>query len=413
MAKGVYVGTGNVAHKVKKIYLGIDNVAHKVKKGYIGDANGLARLFFINVAKIIKYTGSITGLETYTLNLAAAANQNYALFGGGKKSNRGGYSTTVNAYNSSLVRSTATALSTGRENLAAASIGEYVLFAGGITYYMRGYASNAAFSNVDAYSASLTRSRPTSLANARGFLSGATVGNYALFAGGWTYPSKTSSDGTYNYYTAYDTVDAYDSSLTKTTASSLSSAKFDMAAATIGNYALFAGGRYTQYGDNTGVSPTVYNTVNAYSTSLTRSTATSLSTKRYRLSAAVAGDYALFAGGRKSLDSSDIANTVDAYNKSLTRSIPTALSSAREWLAAKSLAGSAIFGGGRTFSSSYAASDVVDIYDSSLTRTIGASLSQARYELAACTIDNYALFAGGINSSIGLTTVDAYTITYD
>ena len=45
MAKGIYVGSGGVAHKVTKAYVGVDNKARKVKKGYIGVA-GVAQLFY-------------------------------------------------------------------------------------------------------------------------------------------------------------------------------------------------------------------------------------------------------------------------------------------------------------------------------------------------------------------------------
>ena len=56
-----------------------------------------------------------------------------------------------------------------------------------------------------------------------------TIGNYALFAGGYT--TK-----------AIDTVDAYDISLTRSTPTALSAARYSMSAATVGNYALFACG---------------------------------------------------------------------------------------------------------------------------------------------------------------------------
>ena len=46
MAKQMYLGVGNVAHKSKKVYFGVNNIARKVKKMYIGDENNKARLFF-------------------------------------------------------------------------------------------------------------------------------------------------------------------------------------------------------------------------------------------------------------------------------------------------------------------------------------------------------------------------------
>ena len=54
-------------------------------------------------------------------------------------------------------------------------------------------------STVDAYDSSLTRSTPTVLSASRSSLAGASVGNYALFAGG------TRGSDTY-----MSTVDAYE-----------------------------------------------------------------------------------------------------------------------------------------------------------------------------------------------------------
>ena len=67
----------------------------------------------------------------------------------------------------------ATPLSSGRGHLAATTIGDYALFGGGSN-------SNV----VDAYDTSLTRSTPTPLRYARSHLSATTVGDYALFGGG-------------------------------------------------------------------------------------------------------------------------------------------------------------------------------------------------------------------------------------
>ena len=82
-------------------------------------------------------------------------------------------------------------------------------------------------------------STPTPLSVARSGLAGASVGNYALFAGG---------------YSSRDTVDAYDTSLTRSTPTALSVERRNLAGASVGNYALFAGGEYGFYS----------NTVDAY-----------------------------------------------------------------------------------------------------------------------------------------------------
>ena len=89
-----------------------------------------------------------------------------------------------------------TALSVARDNLAATTVGDYALFGGGY-----GFGSTYC-STVDAYNSSLTRSIPTALNQEREDLAATTVGNYALFGGGSSYSST---------FTYYSTVDAYSS----------------------------------------------------------------------------------------------------------------------------------------------------------------------------------------------------------
>ena len=50
MAKGLHLGVGEKAHKVKKMYIGIAGKARKVKKAYIG-VGGVARLFYSSGAE--------------------------------------------------------------------------------------------------------------------------------------------------------------------------------------------------------------------------------------------------------------------------------------------------------------------------------------------------------------------------
>ena len=105
------------------------------------------------------------------------------------------YSSTYNKLSSEKYKPKAlsadvTALSTACSHLAAATVGNYALFAGG---YGSSYSAV-----VDAYNASLTRSTPTSLSTGRYDLAAATVGNYALFGGGY--------GGSYSYFAV---VDAY------------------------------------------------------------------------------------------------------------------------------------------------------------------------------------------------------------
>ena len=81
-------------------------------------------------------------------------------------------------------------LSVKRERPVATSVGNYALFGGG-------HSGTDYLSTVDAYDTSLTRTTPTALSVARDGLSATTVGNYALFGGG------------YNGTDRLSTVDAY------------------------------------------------------------------------------------------------------------------------------------------------------------------------------------------------------------
>ena len=108
-----------------------------------------------------------------------------------------------------------------------------------------------------------------------------------------------------------------------------SSGNYDFSATTVGDYALFGGSLY-------------YRTIDAYDKSLTRSTA-EWNTQRNYLSATTVGNYALFAGG---YNGGNFYTTVDAYDTSLTRSTPTALIRKREDLAATTIGNYALFGGG-------------------------------------------------------------------
>ena len=204
----------------------------------------------------------------------------------------------------------------------------------------------------------------TPLSVARYALAATTVGNYALFGGG---RNSTSLMGTQS------TVDAYDVSLTRSAPTPLSQPRSYIAATTVGNYALFGGGEGTS------------GPVDAFDISLTRSKPNNLSAGRQYLAAATVGNYALFGGGAYNNDSA----AVDAYDISLTRISPTVLSQARRSLAATKAGNYALFAGG------YSTYAVVDAYDTSLTRTTPTALSQGRPYLAATPIGNYALFGGG------------------
>lgn len=275
-------------------------------------------------SSLIKYNP--TGLSSKKRIFSGTSFGDYAVFAGGFIS---GYSNTIDVYDASLTRTNPATLSQARFELGAASIGEYVLFAGGyasagysnvvdaynnsftrtnptnlsasrqllvgITTTKGGYAlfgggKQSSYSSVvDAYDRSLVRTIPTKLSSARGELSAASVGEYVLFAGGYTGSSFSSA------------VDAYDNSLTRTSPTSLSLARRYLSAASTSDYALFYGGSN---------SSGVYNNVDVYDSALSKNMTTTPATNRQQLAAASVGNFVLFGGGRTS---SALSNLVDAY----------------------------------------------------------------------------------------------------
>lgn len=241
------------------------------------------------------------------------------------------------------------------------------------------------------YSASLTAEihveyymTATTLNPGRYNLAATSNKNYAIFAGGY----YTSLNGIIGTSTA---ADAYDKNLTKPSCPSLNYGRQNLAATSIGEYALFGGGKAD------GGSPTNWDTLDAYDGALTK-IVSELSASRYHLAAASIGNYALFGGGRNTNDS--FSQAVDVYDQELTMQTPLILIQARNRLAAASNENYAVFAGGL--------SNIVDAFNSDLTRTAPETLSVNHTDFAGVTAGNYVVFAGGSSDSPG--TVDAYDL---
>jgi len=274
---------------------------------------------------------------------------------------------------SGLVHSYAPMLSQGRFGLAVTTVGSKAIFAGGRTV------GDALSDVVDIYDSRL--GAPTNpaawstatLSQAREWLCAVTVGNKAIFAGGRLSGGEVSNR-----------VDIYDASSGTWSTAFLSQARFALAATAVGSKALFAGGRgvYTNY-----------STVDIYDASSGIWSTITLSQARSWLAGITVDDKAVFAGGYD-----PYSNVVDIYDASLGGPTdPTAwstanLSQARNGMAAVSLGNKGFFAGGTTNTTSYA---VVDIYDASLGTWSTGYLSDARYNLAATTLGNIVIFGGG------------------
>ena len=182
-----------------------------------------------------------------------------------------------------------------------------------------------------------------------------------------------------NFYTAFGIVNAGN-------ISPLSVARYSMAAIAIpGAFAIFAGGYVNTSSGSTNV--------DAYSPELVRTQPSGLAAAKINSGAALAGNYALFAG----TDYRD--ETVDAYNEDLLHTNPTPLDDGVSDLAATSVGGYALFAGGRRSSSTY--SYDIDVYSIDLihSNTSSVRLGSGTSNLAAGSIGDYAVFAGGRTSS--------------
>ena len=366
------------------------------------NSSGTAGLY--DLANSTFYTNAGTGTFTAGSEYMSTARQ---FFGGGELKYYG----------------VGTSLSVARHNPVGASVGNYALFAGGGTYTSR----NVYYANVDAYSTSLTRTSAPDLSSTKVDFAGASVGNYALFGGG-------------RAYTYYGTVDTYNASLTKgTTANGIQSCYWN-AAASIGSYALFTNGiSYTNVyafnesltrsnapsltyaknqieaasndkdaifagGYNSTTAQSVY--TEAYDSSLTKTVSTSgltLGTTGQRSGHAAAGNgvYVVFAGGG--------GNMVDAFDTTLTKHTAATIQNANAIeLAGTKLGDYALIGGGGTGVTFF---PWVYAYDQSLVQTMPTNLSAGRQQLAATSVGDYAFFAGGITTGEARTdAVDIYTI---
>lgn len=376
--------------KAKSAYLGVSNVAHKILKMYIG-VNGTARLFFGGNGKSLHYHGSIKDKFHKARKYHSSANTgDYIIFGGGTTSNDGStYTGMLEIYDKSLSKiDTALLLSPGRQDLAAASVGGYAIFAGGWNSVNAGNGTNAEQYATNAYDSYLSSVAVPRLDEPRHSLASASNRTHALFAGG-TNGEKYSQK-----------VEAYTDTLTKSNADGLTSGAMGLFGGNVGEYMLFGGGR-----DKSGS----VSTVDAYDSSLTKTSLEDMLSARENASCASAGS-ALIIGGGKTFGTSIVPVDAEAYDNHLTKvSIPP-LSYGRSGLDATGVDGCAVFGSG--FEGSDPDSGI-DMYDSSLTHTKMPYEGTRRAYYSAGSIGSYVLFGGGLaadGASVILDSVDAYIL---
>lgn len=388
MAKKLYVEVGGKTRKAKKGYVSVDGKARKIKKAYVG-VDGKARAFWSGGE--LRYYGTATALSVARTNVAGVSTSHHALFGGGYN---GASKTTVEAYDASLTRTTRIALTCGGgSGIIGAPAGQYAIFT-----VSRGTPFTATeIVTADTYDSSLTRSGITLARYTRFFESiPASTQSTAIFSGGWLCGQSVGLSRSDSY--------AVTSSLTIKNINNVKTGERPTACS-FGTNALYAGGETRTRGSYVPVRSASAE-VFYYNSSLTIGAAPALAAGKVGMASATNGKYALFAGGHTYKTSGHntttiASNTIDAYDTSLTRTTPTALNAAVTFYGA-SLGNYALFA---------SKSNDVNVYDQSLTRTTLRKLSVERTGVASATIGNYALFAGGtISSDTYSNAVDVYTI---
>jgi hypothetical protein len=363
MAKGIYVGVGGTARHVKSPYVGVGGVAHKVKKTYVG-VGGVPHLTYSAEPSLIN--------PNLTLSIAGstgASNPNYALFINDSSS-------AVEGCNSSLVKVTASAMPYNRTYGAGGNIGNYAIFAGG---YSSGYGYLA---DMSIYDTSLTKmSNSIYVYDYKNHMNGAKNSSYLFFFGGYSY---SSGEAEYNRATAIN------SSLTVNNSVFGGQARFNPSGIDGDTYALFGGGQSTW---------NVYNNVDAFNTSLTRSNPTALSDYKTDVAGARAGQYYIFAGGWQHFTPYTDYASCDAYDANMVKTVATSCIKRHDAMGL-SLGEYAIFAGGtKVVNTSNSGSGTyctdVEMYDSNLTRTVLSNLVTARGgQRAKAVIGNTGLLAG-------------------
>jgi autotransporter-associated beta strand protein len=210
------------------------------------------------------------------------------------------------------------------------------------------------------------------LSQARSDLAATSVGSKVLFAGGLTAAGPS------------DVVDIYDTATGTWTTDRLSQARFSLCAASAGGKAVFGGGDSGNWD-----SPT--DTVDIYDSSSASWSTSHLSQAEERFSATSMGTSVFFGGGY----GSGYSNAVDVYDTVHGTWSAMTLPAGRYNLAATSAQGKVFFGGG--LSSSW--SDEVDIYDTATGKWSLATLSERRAYLAAASDGTKVIFAGGYNTN--------------
>ena len=335
----------------------------------------LIKYYPLNIGSLV-YNGTTSSKLANNLGrLAAASNQNYAIFSG--------FSTIGTAYDSYLVKHTVSTFK--RYFPLGLSFGEYAIFAAGFsgtqTYHKEIWAfnNNLARTRLADLSYGMTRAIGTTLND--------TINNhkYIIIA-----------NGEDTYYNA----DVYDENFVKiNNVSNLSVNRNKGTATSTGNYAIFMGQDSTIKGG-------LINTVDIYDNELTHSLFELPSRnmrQRAEMCSTTVGKYALFAGGYyRNTNKKLYYSNVYTIDDQLTMKTLSQIRSRYESISATTLDNYALFtGGGKdTSGSNSIMSDKAWVISNELVKSNPSSISQARCGIASTTIGDFVLCGGGINKTI-------------
>ena len=319
----------------------------------------------------------VDALSLPRTNIGAISVGDLALFAGGQQA-----ATTfsrVDLYDAASDTWTTDGLSVARGGPAAAAVGDLVLFAGGIVN--GGGISNA----VDAFDAQSRSWVPSAnLSLQRYGISATTVGTKVLFAGGQHVLGSVTNR-----------VDIYDASVgppsdpNAWTIAALPRARVQATAVTVGDLAIFAGGWVTPGG-----TPVDYVDIYDNTTGLWSTTNLSQARILGPDAGAVVGTRAYFGGGHVSAMGGPVmSDVVDVFDAQTGLWSVMHLSVARGYVAATVVGNSVIFAGGSE--DGHVPSSVVDALHVGTGGWHLTSLSQARARAAATTVGAKAMFAGG------------------
>ena len=169
-----------------------------------------------------------------------------------------------------------------------------------------------------------------------------------------------------------------------------------MSGVKMGNYALFAGGlRSVNYSGDT---PS--NSIDIYDDKLVHTTNT-LPGSRYYMAGVGMTDWSLFAGGKTGANEDTYCSaTVYKIDNNFVKTVASTGLTTSVWaVAGASVDNYALVAGGRTSTSSGVVSNVA-AYNKSLTKTVVSSLTTANAFMSGCRLnDDLAIFGGGNKSS--------------